>query len=152
MMRELRGFPVNIIVKTENIQGEPAHGYFIGLLEHIANITHSFHGAGRGYPSYLERETPGSHHGRNLRGEALGSYAPLRSRMQALRSSLHDQGFHSESRFETVKNENAARNVAWQRGVALDLRFREQGAGSQLVCVLPQLRRARSGQVWRQGA
>ena len=74
-MQELRGFPVNIIVKTENIQGEPAHGYFIGLLEHIANITHSFHGAGRRAPSYGGGETPGRHHGRNLRGEALGSDA-----------------------------------------------------------------------------
>ena len=44
-MQELRGFPVNIIVKTENIQGEPAHGYFIGLLEHIIGIAHSYHGA-----------------------------------------------------------------------------------------------------------
>ena len=125
-MQELRGFPVNIIVKTENIQGEPAHGYFIGLLENIANITHSFHGAGRGDPSYGEGETPGRHHGRNLRGEALGSYAPLRSWTQALRCSLHDQGVHSESRVEPFSNENAARNVAWQRGVAHDLRFREQ--------------------------
>ncbi len=74
-MQELRGFPVNIIVKTENIQGEPAHDYFIGLLEHIANITHSFHGAGRRAPSYGGGETPGRHHGRNLRGEALGSDA-----------------------------------------------------------------------------
>ncbi len=98
-MQEFRGFPVKIRLKTLENQGEPAHGHFIGLLEHTANITYSFQGAGRGDPSYGKGETSGRQHGRDLRGEAPGSCAPLRARTQALRSSLHGRGVQSESHF-----------------------------------------------------